>query len=400
LLAAAAIGALIAIGAITIAQRLRTERQLSATRRTLAAAADMWWRTDSAIKVIEVGCGQRRRADLDPQQLLGRAPWQIGERSAAPLSITQAIEIRAPFFDLLLDDGSAGSQRTFALSATPLHDADASFAGYVGVTRDVTDTLANALAPNRADSGAIAQLRADAAERSRQHDLAVKDLESFAHSVSHDLRAPLRVVDGFANIVLEDYGKRLDDLGREHVKRIIAASSRMNSMIDTLLEMSRTVSRVLEREHVNLSQIARELTEELAAQSDSQGGPRSIDVAIADNVVVDGDRTLLRLVLQNLLANAYKFTSRVPTPRIEFGTADAQGRSAYYVRDNGAGFDMRFADKLFGLFQRFHSQNEFPGTGVGLATVQRIVRKHGGRIWADSEPGKGATFYFTLWEQK
>jgi len=400
LLGAAGVGALIAIGAVVVAQRVRGERELNSLRRTLAASADWWWRTDAALKVIEVGTGQRRLAEIDPRQLIGRAPWEIGDRNEAPASLARALDARAPFFDLLLDQRCDGTMHTVALSATPLFSAGADFDGYVGVARDVTAELGHALGRNREESERIAQLQAESAERSRQHELAVKDLESFAHSVSHDLRAPLRVVDGFANIVLEDYGGRLDDLGREHLKRIIGAGARMNSMIDTLLDMSRTISRALERERVDLSQLARDLAEELAAQRDVQVGPRRVDFAIKEGVVVDGDRTLLRLVLQNLLANAYKFTSRLPAARIEFGTTEMRGHTAYFVRDNGAGFDMRFADKLFGLFQRFHSQNEFPGTGVGLATVQRIVRKHGGRIWAESEPGKGATFYFTLWEQK
>jgi len=400
LLGAVGVGALIALGAVLVLQRAQGQRELGTLRRTLAASADWWWRTDTAIKVIEVGPGQRANSVIDPLRLIGRAPWEIDEQIEVPPSIAQAIEARAPFFDQLLDVRVNGKPHRFALSGTPLQSAAAGFGGYVGVAREVTATLATMRAPNQEQAELITRLQADAAERSRQFEFAVKDLDSFAHSVSHDLRAPLRVVDGFANIVLEDYGKRLDDLGREHVRRIIAAGSRMNSMIDTLLEMSRTTSRELERERVDLSQLARGLFEELAAQRDVREGPRNVAVVIADGLVVEGDHTLLRLVLQNLLSNAEKFTGRTPAARIEFGAVDTQGRRAFFVRDNGAGFDMRFADKIFGLFQRFHSQNEFPGTGVGLATVQRIVRKHGGRIWAESEPGKGATFYFTLWEQK
>ena len=399
LVGAACVGALIAIGAILIAQRARNVRELNALRHTLAASSDWWWRTDAQLKVIDVGPGQRRHVDVDPHRLVGRAPWEIVGPADLPPPLAQAIAARAPFFDQLLNLRVNGRMQTFAFSGTPLISPSAKFEGYVGVTREVTETLGAALGPSREQSELIDRLRADAAERSRQFDLAVKDLDSFAHSVSHDLRAPLRVIDGFAHIVLEDYGKRLDDLGREHLNRIVAAGSRMNSMIDTLLAMSRTTSRPLERERVDLSQLARELRDELAAQRNPDEGPRNVEFAIADGLVADGDRTLLRLVLQNLLANAYKFTGRQPAAQIEVGVTTARGRDAYFVRDNGAGFDMRFADKLFGLFQRFHSQNEFPGTGVGLATVQRIVRKHGGQIWAESEPGQGATFYFTLWER-
>ncbi len=397
LIGAICVGALIAIGAVLVAHYARGSRDVGVLRRTLAASSDWWWRTDATMKVVEIAPGQRARSDIDPRRLLGRAPWQVVEQVDLPAPLRNAIDARAPFFDEPLTLNVNGNARVFAFSGTPLFSAGANFDGYVGAAREITGSIATTVG-SREQSEQIERLQAEAAERSRQFELAVKDLDSFAHSVSHDLRAPLRVIDGFATIVLEDYGKRLDELGRGHLQRIIAAGSRMNSMIDTLLELSRTTGRDLERERVDLSQLARDLIDELSAQSDLHEGPRNMDVVIADGLVADGDRTLLRLVLQNLLSNACKFTARVPVARIEFGADESQGRRVYFVRDNGAGFDMRFADKLFGLFQRFHSQSEFPGTGVGLATVQRIVRKHGGRIWAESEPGKGATFHFTLWE--
>lgn len=245
------------------------------------------------------------------------------------------------------------------------------------------------------------------AERTREIDNASRELDSLAHSVSHDLRAPLRVVDGFATIVLEDYGDRgkpLDDLGRDHLRRIVAASQRMNTMIDTLLNLSRMTSRELARERVDLSQIARELADDLRDDVRAREPARSIDFVIAPGFKADGDPTLLRLVLQNLLGNAAKFSARSRDARVEFGCNLESGSQVFFVRDNGAGFDMRFAEKMFGMFQRLHSANEFPGTGVGLATVQKIVRRHGGRVWAEAEPapaeGHGATFYFTLWENK
>jgi light-regulated signal transduction histidine kinase (bacteriophytochrome) len=245
--------------------------------------------------------------------------------------------------------------------------------------------------------------RRELTERTREFDNAVRELDSFAHSVSHDLRAPLRIVDGFATIVLEDYGDRrkpLDDVGRDHLRRIVAASQRMNSMIDTLLGLSRMTSRELKRERVDLSQIAHELAEDLRAQD----AARAVEFVVAPNLHADGDATLLRLVLQNLLGNAWKFTARSGGARVEVGARTDGGTVTYYVKDNGAGFDMRFAEKMFGLFQRLHSANEFPGTGVGLATVRKIVRRHGGRVWAEAIPapseGHGATFHFTLWEDR
>ena len=238
----------------------------------------------------------------------------------------------------------------------------------------------------------LAQLERERSEQARQFDIAAREMESFSYSVSHDLRAPLRVVDGFAAIILEDYGPRLDTLGREHVQRIVAAAARMNAMIDALLAMSRRTGRDLEIERFDLSRAALELAEELRA-SDVR---RKVEFRIEPELRATGDPTLLRLVLQNLLGNAFKFTGQANQAVVEFGHHVVDGNDVFFVRDNGAGFDMRFAEHLFGLFQRFHSQNEFPGTGVGLATVQRIVRKHGGRIWAESEPGRGACFYFPL----
>jgi light-regulated signal transduction histidine kinase (bacteriophytochrome) len=318
--------------------------------------------------------------------------------AAAPAELAAAVAARAPYFDIPLAVPGP-PRRMLALSAAPLFSGTGAFRGYAGAVHDLTPLLEQA-APTP-DPAVQQALERQLAERAAERDNTLRELDSFAYSVSHDLRAPLRVVDGFATIVLEDYGDRgkpLDDLGRDHLRRIVAASQRMNSMIDTLLAQSRMTSRELARERVDLSQIARELAEDLQAQDRA----RRVEFVIASDLRADGDATLLRLVLQNLLGNAWKFTAKEPQPRIEFATREIDGVRTYYVRDNGAGFDMRFAEKLFGLFQRFHSANEFPGTGVGLATVQKIVRRHGGRIWAEATPapaaGHGATFFFQLGE--
>jgi signal transduction histidine kinase len=386
-------GALGAVLLLAAARWWLIRSPLRAARLALAAGADWQWQCDAELKVIEVQLGQRPLAALDARALVGRKPWQIGPDTQAPAALLTPIAARAAFFDVAVTAGEGAGQQTFVLSALPLVTADGHFAGYAGVAREVTALLANAHAA-AAPPKELVQLEVLHAERTRQLEVAVKELDSFSHSVSHDLRAPLRVVDGFANIVLEDYGEQLDELGREHLKRIVAAGQRMNAMIDTLLSLSRMTSREIDRERVDLSRLAHELADELRAQEPA----RATEFVLTDGLVVDGDRTLLRLVLQNLLGNAWKFSAKVARPRVEFAARAEDGRTVYLVRDNGAGFDMRFAEKMFGLFQRFHSSNEFPGTGVGLATVQRIVRKHGGRIWADSQPGQGATFFFTLWE--
>ena len=215
---------------------------------------------------------------------------------------------------------------------------------------------------------------------------------SFSYTVSHDLRAPVRVVDGFAKILKEDYSRQLDRIGNDHLDRILSAASRMNAMIDAMLSLAQLSTQPLARQPVNLSQLAAYILEDLR-----RGQPgRVVAVEIEPNLQVTGDPTLLRLVLENLLSNAWKYTGKTESPRIELRASQEQGQRVFEVRDNGAGFDMRSSDRLFGLFQRLHSANDFPGTGVGLASVQRIVRRHGGDIWAQSTPGQGARFCFTI----
>lgn len=219
------------------------------------------------------------------------------------------------------------------------------------------------------------------------------ELETFSYSVAHDLRAPLRSIDGFSQAVLEDCAGRLPAESAENLARVRAASRRMAQLIDDILELSR-VSRVeMRRERVDLSALARSIVREL------QDGARDrrVEVTVASGLAVEGDARLLRLVLQNLLDNAWKFTSKTDRARIEVsGFQKADGTSVIYVRDNGAGFDPAYAHNLFGTFQRLHDAAEYPGTGVGLSTVQRIIHRHHGQTWAEGSPGQGATFYFSI----
>jgi PAS domain S-box-containing protein len=221
------------------------------------------------------------------------------------------------------------------------------------------------------------------------------ELESFSYSVSHDLRSPLRTIDGFSHALLEDCNDRLDDTGKTHLKRIRAATQRMGALIDDLLNLSRISRTELRKQSVDISALA------LAIAGDLQKAEpeRQIELRIEGGLRTSADLGLLRIVLENLLSNAWKFTSKRVSAHIEFGKARGNGTPAFFVRDDGAGFDPAFADRLFGAFQRLHAANEFPGTGVGLATVQRIVQRHGGRIWAESAVERGATFLFTLGEK-
>jgi signal transduction histidine kinase len=215
---------------------------------------------------------------------------------------------------------------------------------------------------------------------------------SFSYTVSHDLRAPIRVVEGFARILKEDYGHALDRIGNDHLDRVLSAAARMNHMIDALLSLSQLSTQPLQRQPVNLTQLAQYVIDDLRRMAPE----READIHIDQGLTTHGDPTLLRMALENLIGNAWKYSGKTARSEIAFEQCERAGRMVYLVRDNGAGFDMRFADRLFGVFQRLHSSGDFQGTGVGLASVRRIIRRHGGEIWAESEVGHGAKFYFTL----
>ncbi len=224
-----------------------------------------------------------------------------------------------------------------------------------------------------------------------------KELEAFSYSVSHDLRAPLRSIDGFSQALLEDCSDQLDDSGQDYLRRIRSATQRMGLLIDDLLTLSRVTRSDMHLETVNLSRVASQICMEL-----QQSQPdRQVEFVVQPGLIAQGDVRLMQVLLENLLNNAWKFTSKHPHARIEFGQIDRnESISAYFVRDDGAGFDMAYSDKLFGPFQRLHGIQEFPGNGIGLATVQRIVHRHGGRVWAEGAVEHGATFYFTLAEEE
>ena len=236
---------------------------------------------------------------------------------------------------------------------------------------------------------AVAETRAVLLEEVRRKN---NELEKFSYSVSHDLRSPLRSIHGFSQILLDECRDTLSDSGKNALDRIVAASARMGQLIDGLLNLSRVTRAEIGHESVNLTSIAREIITELREHESD----RQVDCVIGEGTLTVGDPTLLRLVLQNLLGNAWKFTGKQERACIEFGINVESGEKAFFVRDNGAGFDMSYADKLFGAFQRLHGEQEFPGIGIGLATVQRIVERHGGRVWATGAPGRGATISFTL----
>ena len=271
---------------------------------------------------------------------------------------------------------------------TGVRDEEGRLRGFTKVTRDLTERRAAEEQVLRLN----AELEQKVAERTVQLEAANKELEAFSYSVSHDLRAPLRGIDGFSLALMEDYADRLDAQGQDYLRRIRAATQRMARLIDDLLNLSRITRGELRRETADLSALASSVAEQLRKTYTE----RQVEFRIAQGVRAQGDPQLLRIALENLLGNAWKFTGKTADAVVEFGVTEGDGGPAYFVRDNGAGFDVAYAGKLFGAFQRLHDVREFEGTGIGLATVQRIVRRHGGRVWAEGEPGRGATFYFTL----
>jgi signal transduction histidine kinase len=364
------LGAALALWAGRRHARLQT--QLRATReelRQLQELLDLWqWRSDAAHRITVL----RAPAGIDPASAPahGRPLWE-GFPGASPETLRARLDSQAALHDVetrFAPSAGAPSRRAL-LRGRPIGDENGAFAGYVGTLR-LIDEPAPAVA-----SDADAQ-----AER-----------ESFSYTVSHDLRAPIRVVEGFTKILKEDYGRALDRIGNDHLDRVLGAAARMNSMIDALLTLSKLSSQPLARQPVDLSQLAAYVAEDLRRQTPG----REVLLHIEQGLQVSGDPTLLRLVLENLLGNAWKYTGKCPAPEVWLERR-AQHPHTFTVRDNGAGFDMRFAERLFGVFQRLHSASDFQGTGIGLATVRRIVRRHGGEVWAEAEVDRGASFHVSL----
>ncbi len=235
-------------------------------------------------------------------------------------------------------------------------------------------------------------LNQDLQERAGALEAANKELEAFSYSVSHDLRAPLRSIDGFSQAIIEDYEDKIDDRGKDFLRRVRAAAQRMARLIDDMLDLSMVTRNEMVYREIDLSGMAREIAENLRMQQPE----RRVDFVIQPDLKASGDEHLLQIVLENLFNNSWKYTSKHLAARIEFGLRIIEHKQAFFVEDDGAGFEMKYAQKLFGAFQRMHTTDEFPGTGVGLATVQRIIHRHGGLVWAESEIEKGATFYFSI----
>jgi signal transduction histidine kinase len=274
-------------------------------------------------------------------------------------------------------------------SENGFHDDD------IDIAKDIADVIAIAIQQANLHEQVKAyaeELEARVKQRTAALEAANRELESFSYSVSHDLRAPLRSIDGFSQAVVEDFADQLDATGQDYLRRIRRASQRMGRLIDDLLALSRINRSDINRHRINVGDLAGEVINTLRHIDPH----RDVSFTVKGTVTAYADAQLMRVVLENLLGNAWKFTANNPLASIEVGMQKDDDRNVIYVRDNGAGFDMQFANKLFGAFQRLHSAEEFDGTGIGLASVQRIIHRHGGEVWAEGEIGKGATFYFTL----
>jgi signal transduction histidine kinase len=376
LLAVLALLALVAAAAavgwsVKAQQRHRAlERELQAARareHALMQALDLWqWRTDPQHRVTHLRPPASAKTidwpSIDGRPLL----WEVFQSNDG--SLRPRLLSHAAFEGVT---AALASHAGLVLRGVPLLDADGQYAGHVGTASLPADTAPAPAAPSAQD---------------------LQDQESFSYTVSHDLRAPIRVVEGFTRILKEDYGRLLDRIGNDHLDRVLGAAARMNSMIDALLALSQLSTRPLTRQPVNLSQLVGYIVDDLRRQSPE----RQVVVTVEPGLQVQGDATLLRVALENLLGNAWKYTAKCREPRIWVERSEHEGRPAFAIRDNGAGFDMRFADRLFGVFQRLHSATDFQGTGVGLASVRRIMRRHGGDIWAEGEVDRGARFVFWL----
>ncbi len=324
---------------------------------------------------------------VERERFLGKTDHDLFEKSVADefskhdravIKSGEAIQVEE---ELTYD----GNLLSYLSVKFPLHDVDGEAYAVCGISSDITERkkMENAIR-----------------ESARRVRAINKELEAFAYSVSHDLRAPLRSIDGFSQILLEDYSDVLDATGKDFLARVRASSQKMGQLIDDLLKLSQLTRGEIVKRRVDLSRLAQEVVDELREEQVKQ----DVEVIIAPGLMAQGDQALLRVVLKNLLGNSWKFTGQDTHARIEFGALppaeveednEASG-TVFFVRDNGAGFDMTFQGKLFGAFQRLHREEEFPGTGIGLATVERIIRRHGGRVWGKGRVGEGATFFFAL----
>ncbi len=379
-----------------ITERKRVEAALALSERTyrglVETSHDLVWAVDREGTITFINEATRAIYGYEPEELIGRKFDILIQTQALPHEMeTFARNLRSGSFDRNHESHVQhrdGTRRILNVNTIALRDEHGDVVGLMGTSTDITER-------KRAEEE-IRRLNADLEQRVRARtqalELANQELESFSYSVSHDLRAPLRAVNGYTQILLEDFADDLKPEARQLVDRVGDAARRMEVLIEDMLSLARVVQREMCRRTVDLSAHAMEIAAELH-RTDPE---RTVEIEIAGGLIVDGDERLLHVALENLLGNAWKYTGKHERARIELGVLSTDGEPVYFVRDDGAGFDPAYTDRLFGAFQRMHSPSEFEGSGIGLATVQRIIHRHGGRVWGEGAVERGATFYFTL----
>jgi PAS domain S-box-containing protein len=348
--------------------------------RTFDSVPDLIVLLDRQHRVIRANKSMADRLGVTPDQCVGAHCYEVIHGCSCPPDFCPHARTIQDGKEHLTEVYEPHLSGDFLVSTTPIYNDEGQLVGSTHVARDITELK-----------------KAEEALKKRTQELENfnRELESFSYTVSHDLRAPLRSMDGFSQALLEDYAGKLDKQGKEWLTKIRASSQNMAQLIDDILGLSRMVRAELRIQRVNLSDLAESVAGEIRATHPE----RPVDFKIMPGLESYGDINLLRIALTYLLDNAFKFTARCRNAKIEFGIKLIDGNRFYFVKDNGAGFEMSYADKLFKAFQRLHNSEEFPGTGIGLATVQRIIHRHGGKIMAEGQVGKGATFYFSLSEE-
>ena len=370
-----------------ITERKRAERALYERHQLLSLVINnaplvLWAMDTDGRFTLSLGKGLENLG-LKPGQMVGESAWEVyADNEQIKNDIRRALK-----GDSFLSEAIA-ADRFFEAFYSPFYDAENVLVGATGVAVDITERrqAENELRQHRD------LLEEHVAQRTQELAAAVKELEAFSYSVSHDLRSPLRSIDGFSHILMDDYASKLDETAMGYLHKIRSAAQRMAQLIDDLLQLSRVTRSQLVLEPVSISDLATTIVQELQA---AEPGRQAV-FTIEPGLRAQADANLIRIMLQNLFSNSWKYTAKNTLTEITLGQLESEEGNVFYIRDNGAGFDMQYAGKLFGAFQRLHRDTEYEGTGIGLATVQRIVQRHGGKVWAESEPGKGATFYFQL----
>ncbi len=380
---------------VDITERKKAEEQItyseSELRNIIDNLQDTYYRTDLEGRIIRSSPSVYDLLGYKEEELLGS---KLSDLYVDPQGREKFLQLMQQH-NGVVNNYEAGLRRkdgSHVWVSTNAHyyfDIDGNIKGVEGTTRDISDIM---LARQELEKHRL-HLEELVTERTLDLEAANRELESFCYSVSHDLRSPLRTIDGFSQILMEDYSTILDDVSKDYLQRVRSGAQRMGQLIDDLLKLSRVSSSGLKKETINLSQMAQEIADGLR-QSNPE---RNATITIEPGLTCYGDKGLIHVVMDNLFSNAWKYTQyKQEQIHIEFGQQILDGTPVFYIKDNGAGFDMAYSNKLFGAFQRLHPAKDFEGSGIGLATVNRIIQRHGGRVWAEGEPDKGATFYFSL----